>query len=100
MKKVFIEAYTGRGENKVFVGKSEENKPESLADLQELVNDDEIVAGWWSSNVIEVKNRIRTGGTVSLKAKTNKIVAEAHARKAQGDTFLYDLCVREKLIEN
>jgi len=100
MKKVTIKAYTGKGELKAFVGESEESKPESLADLQELVEDAEIVAGWWSSNVIEVQNRIRTGGTTSLKSKTAKIVEEARKRKAGGDSSLYELCVSTGLIES
>lgn len=100
MKKVIVKAYTGKGENKVFVGEEEINKPESLADLQTLVNDDEIISGWFSSYVIEVQNRLRTGGTVSLKSKTAKIVDEARRRKAGGDSSLYELCVSTGLIES
>ena len=98
MKKVTIKAYNGRGENKVFVGEEEVEKPENLADAIELTGEDDLVKGWWSSYVIEVQNRIRTGGTTSLKSKTDKIVATARTRKANGDNSLYELCMSTGLI--
>ena len=96
MKKVTIKAYNGRGENKVFAGELEVNKPDTLKEATEIEGGDEskVLAAYWSSEVIAYQNQIRTGSGTKADQFKAKLIDEAKADKAHGDPTFYNRLVR------
>lgn len=100
MIKVTIKAEDKDGK---LLGTSEEEKPETMAELLALAEEKDIVSGYWKSYVIDVQRELRNKARGPVKdqskAKITLMIEEARKQKAAGDSGLYDQLVSLDIIK-
>ena len=84
-----IQAFTGSGKDKVFIGDRKVDLPTTLDEAKELWGDAKFVKMAVESYVIDVQRELRTGGKTSAKSQLNDLITAARQQKQDGDDSLF-----------
>ena len=94
-----MQAFTGKGESKVFIADKKVDIPQTVAEAVGLWGEDKLVKMACESYVIAVQSDLRKGSSTSAKTQLNDLIAAAHQQKRDGDSALFDRLVSVEIIK-
>ena len=94
-----IQAFTGSGKDKVWIGDRKVDLPTTIEEATTLWGDAKFIKMACESYVIDVQRELRSGGKTSAKSQLNDLIAAARQQKNDGDSALYDRLVSVEIIK-